>query len=63
MNRNVFIGLAHFGAAGLTTLAVYVVADLSGWQGPRWLPIGVAIFFLSAPVTQWASGAHERWFG
>ncbi|KFC66488.1 hypothetical protein FG93_04418 [Bosea sp. LC85] len=63
MSRNAFIFLLHVCTAGLAGLAVYGLADVVGWPGPRWLPIGIVALLAAGRVNHCASTIHRRMFG
>lgn len=63
MSRNAFIVLFHVCAAAPAVLATYLLADILGWSGARWLPIGIVAVLAVGPVNHCASAIHGRLFG
>jgi hypothetical protein len=62
VKRHLVIGGFHVLVAGMATLAVLVTADLTGWQGPRWLAIGAVAFMLAPVMPALGERLYRRWF-
>ena len=62
MKRAAFFLLFHTVTAFLVVAATLGVVDLTDWQGPRALPIGLAALLLARPAHVLAEQAWERWF-